>query len=84
MSSVEKNTLPQGWRLKPLGELAKFSQGQQIGLRLQLNQPRQGLNRFIRIVDYTQGTDDKRYVEYNNPKHFANKDDIIMVLLAEV
>lgn len=77
--SVVENTLSEGWKNFPLGNLAKFSQGQQIGLKSHFTENKEGLNRFIRIVDYTQQTEDKRFVDYFNEKHYVNKDDIVMV-----
>ncbi len=62
-----------------LGEVASFSQGIQVGLEHQLTEPQQGYVRFIRIVDYTQNTDDIRYVPNPGQKYFVNEDDIVMV-----
>ena len=41
--------------------------------------PRDGYVRFIRIVDYTQNTNDIRYVKNPGEKYFVNEDDIVMV-----
>ena len=35
--------------------------------------------RFIRIIDYTQGTDDIRYVKDPGSRYWADKSDIVMV-----
>lgn len=67
------------WELKKLGEIATFSQGIQVGLEKQLTIPKEGYVRFIRIVDYTQNTDDLRYVENPGEKYFVSEDDIVMV-----
>jgi restriction endonuclease S subunit len=67
------------WELKKLGEIATFSQGIQVGLEKQLTVPKEGYVRFIRIVDYTQNTDDLRYVENPGEKYFVSEDDIVMV-----
>jgi type I restriction enzyme S subunit len=69
----------EGWEEKPLGEIASFSQGIQVGLEQHLTEPKPGYIRFIRIVDYTQNTDDIRYVPDPGEKYFVKEDDIIMV-----
>ena len=69
----------EGWAIHKLGEVASFSQGIQVGLEHQLTEPQQGYVRFIRIVDYTQNTDDIRYVPNPGQKYFVNEDDIVMV-----
>ncbi len=67
------------WEVKKLGEVASFSQGIQVGLEQHLSEPKEGYVRFIRIVDYTQNTDDKRYVPNPGEKYFVNEDDLVMV-----
>jgi len=44
-----------------------------------LTEPKDGYVRFIRIVDYTQNTDDIRYVPNPGEKYFVNEEDIVMV-----
>ena len=68
-----------GWVEKQLNTIAEFSQGIQVGLGDQSNAPAKGLVRFIRIIDYTQGTDDIRYVQDPGRRYWANKSDIVMV-----
>ena len=60
-------SLPNGWKIKQLGDIAKFSQGIQVGLKEQLTNPAKGNVRFIRIVDYTQNTNDVVMVRYGTP-----------------
>ena len=67
------------WNEATLGEVSKFSQGIQVGLKLQKTEPRKGFVRFIRIIDYTQQTDDLRYVEDPGEKYLVSKDDLVMV-----
>lgn len=67
------------WDVKNLGDVATFSQGIQVGLEKQLTEPKEGYIRFLRIVDYTQNTDDIRYVKNPGEKYYVNEDDIIMV-----
>jgi type I restriction enzyme S subunit len=71
--------MKQDWEIKELGEVANFSQGIQVGLEQHLTYPKEGYVRFIRIVDYTQNTDDIRYVPNPGEKYFVNEDDIVMV-----
>lgn len=72
-------SLPKGWEIKKLGEIASFSQGIQVGLEHHLTEPKEGYVRFIRIVDYTQNTDDIRYIPNPGEKYFVNEEDIVMV-----
>jgi type I restriction enzyme S subunit len=69
----------EGWEEKTLGEIASFAQGIQVGLELHLTEPKPGYVRFIRIVDYTQNTDDIRYVPDPGEKYYVKEDDIVMV-----
>ena len=68
-----------GWVEKRLDTIAEFSQGIQVGLGDQSNAPAKGLVRFIRIIDYTQGTNDIRYVQDPGRRYWADKSDIVMV-----
>ena len=61
-----------GWVEKKLDEVAEFSQGIQVGLADQSNAPEKGLVRFIRIIDYTQGTADIRYVKDPGSRYWAD------------
>lgn len=69
----------EGWEEKNLGEIASFSQGIQVGLEKHLAEQKLGYVRFIRIVDYTQNTDDIRYVPDPGEKYYVKEDDIVMV-----
>lgn len=71
--------MKKGWEVKKLGDVAEFSQGIQVGLEKHLTEPKKGYVRFIRIVDYTQNTDDIRYIPDPGIKYFINEDDIVMV-----
>ncbi|MDO9153526.1 MAG: restriction endonuclease subunit S, partial [Paludibacter sp.] len=71
--------MKKGWEIKKLGEVATFSQGIQVGLEQHLTEPKNGYVRFIRIIDYTQNTDDIRYVPNPGEKYFVNENDIVMV-----
>ncbi len=68
-----------GWVEKRLDSVSEFSQGIQVGLAEQSNACAPGLVRFIRIVDYTRGTADIRYVQDPGRRYWADKLDIVMV-----
>jgi type I restriction enzyme M protein len=67
-----------------LGEVAKFQQGTQVAKEEQLTVEKEGFERFIRIVDYTQENDDIRYIPIKESNTRCNEDDIIMVRYGEV
>ena len=62
----------------PLGDLVEFSQGIQMGLENQRLRPQEGFERFLRIIDFTQG-DDLRFVPQVDEKYRVKNDDIVMV-----
>ena len=66
-------------KLIKLGEIATFSQGQQIPIPIQNTEKFDGCDIFLRIINYTQNTDDYRYIPKQNPKYLVNKEDIVMV-----
>jgi type I restriction enzyme S subunit len=66
-------------KLIKLGEIATFSQGQQIPIPIQNTEKFDGCDTFLRIINYTQNTDDYRYIPKQNPKYLVNKEDIVMV-----
>ena len=67
------------WEQRKLGELAEFKQGLQVDLDKQSSQKASTNVRFIRIVDYTQHTQDLRFIEFNSNLSFVDKNDIVMV-----
>ncbi len=71
--------LPKGWKEENLGEIATFRQGIQVGLEHHIYEPKEDYVRFLRIVDYTQNTDDIRYIPNPGDKYYVNENDIIMV-----
>jgi type I restriction enzyme, S subunit len=68
-----------GWTESFLGDVAKFTQGKQIGLNDQSRVLRKGLVRFLRIVDYTQNSDDVRFVKDPGTRYQVSEEDIVMV-----
>ncbi|RAJ17830.1 restriction endonuclease subunit S [Olleya aquimaris] len=65
--------------LVELGNLATFSQGQQVSIKDQSKDYFEGSDIFLRIINYTQNSTDFRYIPKQNPKYLVSKDDIIMV-----
>ncbi len=71
--------LPRNWVWTKLDDIVEFSQGIQVPIDKQSTEYKEGLTRFIRIIDYTQETDDIRYVLYTNQKSLVNIDDVVMI-----
>ena len=72
-------TNPMGWETKKLGEVCVFSQGMQAPIEEQCEECREGLVRFLRIIDFTQGTDAPRYVECKDDKYILHDKEIAIV-----
>lgn len=77
---TEVGLIPKDWEVYYLKDLAFFSQGVQVDLELQKKIPGLELERFIRIENYTQLSEDFRYI----PKHLGKnaiiqEDDIAIV-----
>jgi type I restriction enzyme S subunit len=62
-----------------LGDIAKFTQGQQISIPDQKDEYFENSDIFLRIINYTQHSKEFRYIPKQNPKYHVSKDDIIMV-----
>ena len=62
-----------------LGDVCTLRQGFQIPIENQVQEVRDGYVRFIRIVDYTQHTDDIRYVKDCSKFYYVKADDIVMI-----
>ena len=45
-----------------IGSICKFQQGTQIPVEMQIEEPRDGYRRFLRIIDYTQAPQSPRFV----------------------
>jgi len=79
----EIGLIPNEWEVVKLSEICKFKQGVQIPLEEQLTIKLSNNTRFIRISDYTQKTDDIRYVSKNYSDYMISKDDVVMVRYGE-
>lgn len=67
-----------------LGKVCKFQQGTQVPKEEQLTVKKEGYERFIRIVDYTQKNDDIRFIQHKDSNSRCIEEDIIMVRYGEV
>jgi type I restriction enzyme M protein len=73
-------TLNSDWQTFKLGELCDFSQGIQVDKPLQITKPKDGYEKFLRIENYTQLSDDFRYIPASLAKDkFVNSDDVVVV-----
>jgi len=77
---TELGVIPEDWEVKNLGQVAKFSQGVQVDLNKQIKEEQSGYIKFLRIENYTQLSDDFRYIpiEYGNNK-IVGEDEIVVV-----
>ncbi len=77
---TELGVIPEEWITKELGEVCRFTQGIQVDLDKQLASYSDGLVRFLRIENYTQGSDDYRFITphlcWNK---VVNEQDIVVV-----
>jgi len=73
-------TIPSDWDVKILGEITKFSQGVQVDLEKQLTEWQPGYLKFLRIENYTQSSNDYRYIPGQAGRDkYINIDDIAIV-----
>lgn len=72
--------IPESWMVRKLGQITSFSQGVQVDLSLQKNEPYEGSVRFLRIENYTQKSQDFRFIDKHLSKgKVVGKDDVIVV-----
>src|SRR3989339_874762 len=69
--SNQTTTIPRGWKMRTLGEVASFSQGIQVSTENQFVQNKPGFVRFVRIVDYTNQNEIPRYIDNPGEKYFV-------------
>ena len=72
------------WEEKKLGELFEFKQGVQCGVESQYFESKDGLIRFIRIVDLTKDEESIRFIEDPGSSHHISFDDLFMVRYGNV
>lgn len=71
------------WEQSTLGSICKFSQGFQVGVDEQTPEQKDGLVRFIRIVDYTKESEPARYIAPKSNYYKVDKQDVVMVRYGE-
>ena len=76
---LRSNCNMEEWKEYKLGEVAVFSQGIQVGIEKQAETCKEGYVRFIRIVDYTKGTDEPRYIQHPGSKYMVDETDLVMM-----
>ena len=80
VDNIDKENLPEGWRMGTLGDYVELSQGIQVEVEDQSPIKHNGYNRFIRIIDYTPNTSEPpRYVNISNERYFSTRGDVIMI-----
>ncbi len=62
-----------------LVDIATFSQGKQIDISEQYNEPQEGLIRFLRIIDYTNLNEPYRYVKNYGESFLVEPKDIVVI-----
>lgn len=71
----------ESWENTTMGKIASFHQGVQVAVDEQFWDYEENRVRFIRIVDYTQGTEKERYVSCDKIRNesYVKGDEIVMV-----
>ena len=69
----------EGWVEKKLTNVVKFQQGIQVDVGLQSSEKNENQTRFLRIVDFTQGNTEPRYIDNPGARFLVKADDISMV-----
>lgn len=67
------------WQRELLGNLVNFSQGLQVPVDKQFVIAEDGLSRFIRIIDFTNESEPKRFIVKPSDRYYVNESDIIMI-----
>jgi len=67
------------WIYKPFKNSLKFSQGIQVDVNLQSLIQKESYVRFLRIIDFTQGKDEHRFIKDPGERYFINKDELALV-----
>lgn len=72
--------IPIGWEETTLLDFSILSQGIQVEVDEQFLKQSKGMNRFLRIIDYTPNTDElPRYVNINDLRYYCSSDEIAMI-----
>lgn len=80
VDGIDKENLPEGWKIEKLGNYVELSQGIQVEVEKQSLVKERGYNRFIRIIDYTPNSSESpRYVDTTNERYFCTVNDIVII-----
>jgi len=80
VDGIDKENLPEGWRMGTLGNFVELSQGIQVEVEDQSLVKHPGYNRFIRIIDYTPNTmEPPRFVNISIERYYCTKEDVVMI-----
>ena len=71
--------MKQGWEIKKLGEVCKFSQGIQVPIEEQYTTCEEGMIRFLRIIDFTQNGEAPRYINNVDDRYILHDKEIAIV-----
>lgn len=72
--------IPEGWEFTNLHQYSNLSQGIQVEVDHQFFERKEGMNRFLRIIDYTPNTNEPpRYVKINDLRYYCSNDEIAMI-----
>ena len=69
----------EGWEEKKIKEIFQFRQGIQCSIDNQKSDDKEGLQRFIRIIDLTQASEPARYIDDPGTSYHVDIDDLFMV-----
>lgn len=67
------------WEERKLGEICLFTQGIQRDIKLQSDKQQENQVRFLRIVDFTQGNELPRFIDFPGDKYIIGADDVSLV-----
>lgn len=68
------------WKEYKFKDFANFSQGIQVDIENQFNESFKGCIRFLRIVDFTKGSENEiRYIKNPGEKYLVDSDDLVML-----
>lgn len=62
-----------------LGEIASFTQGKQVDINEQFFVKKEGMKRFVRIIDYTNSNEPIRYVNNFGKRYYVSSDEVAMI-----
>ena len=71
--------IPESWEWVKLKDLFHFLQGIQVDKERQSEIKKEGQVRFLRIIDYTQGTEPPRYIDDPGTRYHVKETDIVMI-----